>query len=97
MKASSGLCGYFSALQQSLPQALPFSLQQAAQLSPQHFLQALPAASTGEAAARMARARRERDSFIRFGCVWSLRCPLDRHDAIPSTGGVGLAGSSSLG
>ena len=31
-------------MQQSLPQALPFSLQQAAQLSLQHFSQALPAA-----------------------------------------------------
>lgn len=61
--------GYFSALQQSLPQALPFSLQQAAQLSPQHFLQILPAASTGEAVARMARARIERERFIGFGCV----------------------------
>lgn len=36
--------GGYSALQQSLPQALPLSLQQAAQLSLQHFSQALPAA-----------------------------------------------------
>jgi hypothetical protein len=56
---------YFAGLQQSLPQVLPFSLQQAAQLSPQHFLQASPAASTGMAAAKTARARRERESFIR--------------------------------
>lgn len=88
-EATLGLSGYFSALQQSLPQALPFSLQQAAQLSPQHFLQVLSAASTGAAAERMARARRERDSFIRIGCVWSLRCPLERHDANPRTGGGG--------
>lgn len=38
------LSGGYSALQQSLPQALPLSLQQAAQLSLQHFSQALPAA-----------------------------------------------------
>ena len=31
-------------MQQSLPQVLPFSLQQAAQLSLQHFSQVLPAA-----------------------------------------------------
>jgi hypothetical protein len=32
-------------------------------------LQILPAASTGEAVARMARARIERERFIGFGCV----------------------------
>jgi hypothetical protein len=80
----SSFKAYFSALQQSLPQTLPFSLQQVAQLSPQHFLQVLPAASTGEAAARMARARRERESFIRFGSVWILRCLLfEKRRTIP--------------
>lgn len=54
---------YFS-LQQSLPQALPASLQHSAQdlpLSEQHFLQASPARRLVETAAR---ARMERIVFI---------------------------------
>jgi hypothetical protein len=56
---------YFS-LQQSLPQALPASLQQVAQdlpLSAQHFLQASPANAELEMAAR---AMRDRMVFIIF-------------------------------
>lgn len=61
-------------MQQSLPQALPFSLQQAAQLSLQHFSQALPAArAVLERAATEAAAMRVRmvfmvsDVFVLFG------------------------------
>lgn len=56
---------YFSALQQSLPQALPASLQQAAQLSLQHFLQASPAWLRGAITLSVVTARRERIVFIR--------------------------------
>lgn len=35
--------------------------------------------------------------FHKIRMFWSLRCPLERHDAIPRTGGWGFAGGSSLG
>lgn len=65
-------------MQQSLPQALPFALQQAAQLSLQHFSQALPAArAVLERAATEAAAMRVRMVFIVLYVfvLFCLNCP----------------------
>ena len=60
-------------LQQSVPQALPLSLQQAAQASLQHFLQASPAAKVEEVT--MARAARVvRIAFIGLDQLVGLSC-----------------------
>lgn len=64
-------------MQQSLPQALPFSLQQAAQLSLQHFSQALPAArAVLERAATDAAAMRVRMVFMMLLDVLCFKCLL---------------------
>ena len=84
-------------MQQSLPQALPFSLQQAAQLSLQHFSQALPAASAVlERAATEAAAMRVRMVFMVLDVlcfeVPALKIPVCgagmRVPGVPSSGGL---------
>lgn len=85
-------------MQQSLPQALPFSLQQAAQLSLQHFSQALPAArAVLERAATEAAAMRVRMVFIVLDVFVFLKCLLlripvcgagMRVPGVPSSGGL---------